>query len=336
MADVVASGVLNSLLDRLRDRITSEFGQLMDVGTELKKLAGTLSAIRDVLEDAEAQQVQEKALRGWLRRLKDVAYDIDDLLDGGLAKNRKRGLTDPESSTASWMKGTVSKVLSLPSSVISQLKITREIREIRERLDELAEEKSKFHLRERSIVTCCRQENAARGETGSSVIESEVFGREEDKKKIVEYLVDASGGDLGIVAITTLAQLVYNDQQISNHFEKKIWVQVAYLMATAEPHYLKALYEDDCWLLFEKRAFGVGACEKTKKLVAIGKEIVKKCGGIPLAAKALGSLMHSKRRESDWSAVRDNDIWNLEENEILPALSYAGFEGNTRKNFVKH
>ncbi|OAY81511.1 putative disease resistance protein RGA3 [Ananas comosus] len=107
MADVVASGVLNSLLDRLRDRITSEFGQLMDVGTELKKLAGTLSAIRDVLEDAEARQVQEKALKGWLRRLKDVAYDIDDLLDEGLAKNRKRSLADPESSTASWMMGTI-------------------------------------------------------------------------------------------------------------------------------------------------------------------------------------------------------------------------------------
>ncbi|OAY76363.1 Disease resistance protein RGA2 [Ananas comosus] len=119
--NVVASGVLNSLLDRLRDRITSEFGQLMDVGTELKKLAGTLSAIRDVLEDAEARQVQEKALKGWLRRLKDVAYDIDDLLDEGLAKNRKRSLADPESSTASWMMGTSLQTLNLAHTRIKKL-----------------------------------------------------------------------------------------------------------------------------------------------------------------------------------------------------------------------
>ncbi|XP_020086771.1 putative disease resistance protein RGA3 [Ananas comosus] len=427
MADVVASDVLNSLLDRLRDRITNEFGQLMDVGTELKKLAGTLSAIRDVLEDAEGRQVQERALRGWLRRLKDVAYDIDDLLDEDLAKNRKRSLTDPESSTTSWMMGTVSNLLSLPSSIISQLKIGREIREIRERLDELAEERSKFHLQERSVVTCCRQENVGREETSSFVIESEFYGRDEDKKKIIKFLVDTSGGDLGIIAIvgmgglgkTTLAQIVYNDQQISDHFEKRIWVcvsddfdhkrlvrsiiehttgkacdltsmaamqsklkqelekkrfllvlddvwnenyekwdifrtlltigataskvivttrsvKIASLMATVDPHFLKTLSEDDCWLLFERRAFGIGASVKTANLVTIGKEIVKKCGGVPLAAKVLGSLMRSKRRESEWLAVRDNESWKLEENGILPALrlSYNHLPSHLKQCFA--
>ncbi|XP_020087035.1 putative disease resistance protein RGA3 [Ananas comosus] len=427
MADVVASDVLNSLLDRLRDRITNEFGQLMDVGAELKKLAGTLSVIRDVLEDAEGRQVQERALRGWLRRLKDVAYDIDDLLDEDLAKNRKRSLTDPESGTSSWMNRTVSKVLSLPSSIITQLKIAREIREIRERLDELAEERSKFHLRERFVLTCCRQEYGVREETSSFVLESEVFGREEDKKEIIEYLVDTSGGDLGVIAIvgmggvgkTTLAQLVYNDQQISNHFEKKIWVcvsndfdpkrlvrsiiehitgnacdltsmasmgsklrqelekkrfllvlddvwsesyekwdkfrtlltigatgskiivttrssGVASILTTVEPHFLKTLSDDDCWLLFERRAFGIGACEKTPNLVTIGKEVVRKCGGVPLAAKVLGSLMRSKRTESEWLAVRDNDSWKSEENDILPALrlSYKHLPSHLKRCFA--
>ncbi|XP_020086770.1 putative disease resistance protein RGA3 [Ananas comosus] len=427
MANVVASDILNSMLDRLRDRITNEFCQLMDVGAEMKKMEGTLSAIRDVLEDAEGRQVQERALRGWLRRLKDVAYDIDDLLDEDFAKNRKRSLTDPESSTTSWMKETVSKVLSFPTSIISQLKIGREIREIRERLDELAEERSKFHLQERSVVTCCRQENVGREETSSFVIESEFYGRDEDKKKIIKFLVDTSGGDLGIIAIvgmgglgkTTLAQIVYNDQQISDHFEKRIWVcvsddfdhkrlarsiiehttgkacdltsmaamqsklkqelekkrfllvlddvwnencekwdifrtlltigatatkvivtgrssRVALLMATVEPHFLKTLSEDDCWLLFERRAFGIGANEKTANLVTIGKEIVKKCGGVPLAAKVLGSLMRSKRRESEWLAVRNNESWKLEENGILPALrlSYNHLPSHLKQCFA--
>ncbi|XP_020087036.1 putative disease resistance protein RGA3 [Ananas comosus] len=113
MTDVVASGILSSLLDRLPNQIVDEFGWLRDIGAELKKLEGTLSIIRDVLEDAEERQVQEKALRGWLRRLKDVAYDIDDLLDEDFTRNRKRSLTDPESSTTSWMKGTNLQVLDL-------------------------------------------------------------------------------------------------------------------------------------------------------------------------------------------------------------------------------
>ncbi|KAH0642836.1 hypothetical protein KY289_033810 [Solanum tuberosum] len=54
----------------------------------------------------------------------------------------------------------------------------------------------------------------------------------------------------------------------------------------------------------------------------IGKEIVKKCGGVPLAAKTLGGLLRFKREESEWEHVRDSDIWNLPQgdNSVLPAL----------------
>ncbi|KAH0716786.1 hypothetical protein KY290_013046 [Solanum tuberosum] len=70
-----------------------------------------------------------------------------------------------------------------------------------------------------------------------------------------------------------------------------------------------------------QRAFGQQR-EASPNLVAIGKEIVKKCGGVPLAAKTLGGLLHFKREESEWEHVRDNEIWSLpqDESSILPAL----------------
>nr|XP_010943677.1 disease resistance protein RGA2-like [Elaeis guineensis] len=60
--------------------------------------------------------------------------------------------------------------------------------------------------------------------------------------------------------------------------------RVASIMGTVAPQLLSGLSEDDCWLLLEKRAFGLGSCEKTPNLVGVGKEMVKKCGGVPLAA----------------------------------------------------
>ncbi|OAY76364.1 putative disease resistance protein RGA3 [Ananas comosus] len=117
MADVVASGVLSSLVDRLRERITGDFGQLMDVGAELKKLEGTLSTICDVLEDAEGRQVQERALRGWLGRLKDVAYDIDDLLDEDFAKNQKRNSIGNLSNLLALNLECCTSFVFLPNSV---------------------------------------------------------------------------------------------------------------------------------------------------------------------------------------------------------------------------
>ena len=37
--------------------------------------------IQDVLADAERRQESDQSVRRWLQRLKDVAYDADDVLD---------------------------------------------------------------------------------------------------------------------------------------------------------------------------------------------------------------------------------------------------------------
>ncbi|XP_043693321.1 putative disease resistance protein RGA3 [Telopea speciosissima] len=85
---------------------------------------------------------------------------------------------------------------------------------------------------------------------------------------------------------------------------------------------LGGLNEKDCESLFNERAFGKGNNEVANHpdLVEIEKYIVKKCGGVPLAAKALGSLLRLKRNKKDWLDVLNTEIWNLEEGEILPAL----------------
>ncbi|XP_021672667.2 putative disease resistance protein RGA1 isoform X3 [Hevea brasiliensis] len=97
---------------------------------------------------------------------------------------------------------------------------------------------------------------------------------------------------------------------------------VAAIMGSLPTCYLARLSDDDCWTLFRKRAFGNGGAEQTPRMVAIGKEIVKKCGGIPLAIKTLGSLMRSRREEREWLYVKDNELWRLpqERDGILPAL----------------
>ncbi|XP_020986753.2 putative disease resistance protein RGA4 [Arachis duranensis] len=61
--------------------------------------------------------------------------------------------------------------------------------------------------------------------------------------------------------------------------------------------------------------------EESSELVAIGKEIIKKCGGSPLAALALGGAMNSRSTEKEWVEVQRSDLWSLpEENDIMRVL----------------
>lgn len=86
---------------------------------------------------------------------------------------------------------------------------------------------------------------------------------------------------------------------------------VASITGTVPPYYLGDLADDDCFSLFLKCAFR-GKDNLFPTLVEIGKEIVKKCGGVPLAVKTLGRLLYMKTDEKEWLQIRDNEIWEIE------------------------
>ncbi|KAL0335009.1 UNVERIFIED_CONTAM: putative disease resistance protein RGA1 [Sesamum radiatum] len=104
-------------------------------------------------------------------------------------------------------------------------------------------------------------------------------------------------------------------------------------------YHLKGLCEEDCWALFRKRAFPDQLEEENHpNLVVVGKELVKKCRGLPLAAKVLGGLMRFKKEETDWLHVQNSDLWNLRHyrHGVFPALlvSYLHFPAHLKHCFV--
>ncbi|XP_022718934.1 disease resistance protein RGA2-like [Durio zibethinus] len=101
--------------------------------------------------------------------------------------------------------------------------------------------------------------------------------------------------------------------------------EVASIVGTGAPYELKGLEHQDCLSLFAKWAFKEGDEELYPNLMRIGNEIVKKCKGVPLAVRTLGSLLYSKTGQRDWELIRDNDIWKLDQKEdgILPVLKLS-------------
>ena len=78
---------------------------------------------------------------------------------------------------------------------------------------------------------------------------------------------------------------------------------------------LEVLSDKDCWLVFSKIAFFDKDLEQCKQLEDLGMQITKKCKGLPLAAKTLGSLMRFKRSREQWKNVLYSNLWELEDVE---------------------
>ncbi|KAI5410597.1 hypothetical protein KIW84_055929 [Lathyrus oleraceus] len=98
--------------------------------------------------------------------------------------------------------------------------------------------------------------------------------------------------------------------------------KVANAARTFPIYELYPLSDEDSWSLLSKHAFGSGDfCEtQCRNLEAIGRKIARKCGGLPIAAKTLGGVLRSKVDAKEWIAVLNNDIWNFQNDNILPAL----------------
>ncbi|XP_052487464.1 putative disease resistance RPP13-like protein 1 [Gossypium raimondii] len=100
---------------------------------------------------------------------------------------------------------------------------------------------------------------------------------------------------------------------------------VADIMRTIPTYPLKTLSNDDCWTLFAKHAF-VGTTPSTHPdLKAIGEAIVKRCNGLPLAAKTLGGLLRCKLDADEWNKILHSNFWDIPNtaSNILPALALS-------------
>ncbi|KAM3399159.1 hypothetical protein P3S68_002675 [Capsicum galapagoense] len=77
---------------------------------------------------------------------------------------------------------------------------------------------------------------------------------------------------------------------------------------------------DDSWSLFKRHAFENMDPMEHPELEEVGKQIVAKCKGLPLALKTLTGMLRSKSEVERWRCILRCETWDLSKNDILPAL----------------
>ena len=420
--DALLSTAIGFLFDKLASSDLIKYAREENVYCELKKWEKELQSIRQELNDAEEKQTTQAAVKSWLVDLRDLAYDMEDILDEFAYEAMRRNpmAQEAEAGRSRNLKSIFFGCTSFsPTHVLRNAKMGPKIGEITGRLQDISARKAGLGLEK---VTGAAAASAMQRSPPTTPVAYEpwVYGRDEDKKVILDLLgkVEPYENNFCVISIvgmggvgkTTLARLVYNDEMAANNFDLRAWVcvsdvfdvenitkamlnsvassesgawldfqqvqaklteklggkrfllilddvwnedycnwcslrapfsagakgskvivttrnrRVALMMGAEKNVYeLKPLCEDACWSVFEQHAFEHIDMKDHPNLVSIGRKIVGKCGGLPLAATALGGLLRSKQREDEWERVLNSKIWDLSnpECEILPALQLS-------------
>ncbi|WCJ17845.1 Disease resistance protein RGA2 [Euphorbia peplus] len=235
VADALVSKVLDMLISTIASEIEQEVRLVVGIKKQVKMLTNNLQSIQAVLIDAERRQLKEATVQLWLDRLKEVSYDIDDVLDEWSFAIMKSEIEEDHHSPKP--KRKVWSFILSPCFCFREVgfrhDIAVKITELNERLDVLANEKDKYGF----LLLKRNNEQIERPVTTSVVDISEVKGREVDKEKLVNMLLAESSElpnllpisivGMGGIGKTTLAKLVYNDERVITHNHKRIWVCVS-------------------------------------------------------------------------------------------------------------
>ncbi|KAI6693447.1 hypothetical protein NL676_021157 [Syzygium grande] len=132
----IATAILKSIASEIAKPggsfASQEIQLLCCAKDELKSLQDIVQTIQAVLLDAEKKQWHDNQVKLWLRRLKDVLYDVQDLFDDVATENLRRKVTPGNK-----MSKAVRIFFSKSNQLAHRLRVAKEIQELRKRLDRI-------------------------------------------------------------------------------------------------------------------------------------------------------------------------------------------------------
>ncbi|XP_039162747.1 putative disease resistance RPP13-like protein 1 [Eucalyptus grandis] len=232
---IVLGSFLASFLQVLFDKLTSStlnYAQREGISKTLpKEWKEMLLTIKAVMADAEDKQLNgNRQVKLWLDSVRDLAYDMEDLLDEFAIKVAQVE-SKAESSTSRGLGKWKFPVFGQRHLHLSETKV----QDINGKLEVIVTRKAHLNLSENVID---RSNYTSKRDPTTSLPEPRFFGREKEEAQMLKLLfneVENSDATLRIVPIvgmggigkTALAKRLYNNAEVNGCFERKAWVCVS-------------------------------------------------------------------------------------------------------------
>ncbi|KAK1698405.1 hypothetical protein QYE76_015102 [Lolium multiflorum] len=226
LSGMLAAAILKVVGAQIGSAIGGQITLQKNFDEDLKKMKMALESVDAILEDAERRSITDKSTRLWLKRLKDLMYVVSDMIDEFEAETQP--ITQPSPRKCSFKKYLA---IMIPCLTIGpKITVANRMEKMREDLEEITDQHKKFKLTE---GTNASEPKLTDIRETSSIMETQIVGRTDDKNDILASLSKSMTQDITILPIygiggigkTTLAKMVYNSSQFKEY--SQVWVYVS-------------------------------------------------------------------------------------------------------------
>ncbi|XP_028105898.1 disease resistance protein RPM1-like, partial [Camellia sinensis] len=193
-------------------------------------------------------------LQTWVKQVRDVARDIEDVLDEFMlrfARHHQRGIC-----------GSIYKIHYQIKNMKARYQIPYEIQDIKSRVVEIAERRKRYDHK------LCTSEQGSSSNTTNMAInggcydrrgdaplleEADLVGIDKPKQQLLDWVIDGDSPlkvisvlGMGGLGKTTLVKKVYEDTEVKRHFQNHAWITVS------QPFNIKEILKDLIQLLFDE------------------------------------------------------------------------------------
>jgi disease resistance protein RPM1 len=223
----VALSLAEGALEKIGKEVVEAAPLMTDFEHSMKQIEGELSVLQAFINQVNAQRVSDKAFDAWLDQVRDVAHEVEDIID------EYAYLTAQAVDTSSFFKRKFHQF----KGIAAWKKFPGQISQVEARIQRLSEMRNRYGF---SVSQLDRTNNFqlsnqfCLSDSAYLIDNSEIVGNADEIGKLTQWLLEEKQ-DRSLIAIlgmgglgkTAIASTVYKNQKIITSFDCHAWVIVS-------------------------------------------------------------------------------------------------------------
>nr|GLL25828.1 disease resistance protein RPM1-like [Ipomoea trifida] len=219
----MAEAAVTFLLDQLSAVIRDECSVLGGIRNDAEDIKNDLSRLRAALRVADEREEMDPQVKAWVKIIRELAYDTEDVLDEFLFRFGGR-------HTGGGLFTKMKNKYTCAKNLRAQHRLALALQKIKARISE--------NSQYQPILPTTTVHNPQLHDGRVDALfqkDSDLVGFENPKQSLIKLLLGAVDDDLRVHSVvgmgglgkTTLVKKAYDDAKVKKHFQYRVWVTVS-------------------------------------------------------------------------------------------------------------